>query len=432
MIYLNSQRGTYIIAIFTNILLILSLTTFICYLLWFYIFNFERVRDIKKQKQADHFDLYIMVPLLNEENTIFSYINDLINELNQIDQTINPNILLLDDASDDDTLRNLHILQNSLHHLRTKVYILERHFPNAQQGKGASLNFGLDFISKLPTTLDKQHTIIGIIDADGFISAKDINDIIGTFENNQVSMVQSAVAMNRRDYNWLSKMQDTEFLGANSFMQESRNRLGQAIASGNGQFLTLQMAQDVRWGNSLLEDFEFTVRGLFKQHRAIFLPSAIVYQEAVTSLRPLLRQRIRWCEGSMQCFVKYTKKIIQSKVINPGVKIDLSLFLILPFFSMLLNIANICSIIVQLDNIFTRKSIPVLIVFGIVVCATLLVWLMMAIEYHQNTQGLSLFTCILRAWQCILYNFILSFIPYAAFAFLLMGRNSWAKTSHGT
>lgn len=71
MIYLNSQRGTYIIAIFTNILLILSLTTFICYLLWFYIFNFERVRDIKKQKQADHFDLYIMVPLLNEENTFF-------------------------------------------------------------------------------------------------------------------------------------------------------------------------------------------------------------------------------------------------------------------------------------------------------------------------------------------------------------------------
>jgi cellulose synthase/poly-beta-1,6-N-acetylglucosamine synthase-like glycosyltransferase len=82
--------------------------------------------------------------------------------------------------------------------------------------------------------------------------------------------------MNRREYNWLSRMQDTEFLGANSFMQESRNRLGQAIASGNGQFLTMEMALNVRWGNSLLEDFEFTVRGLFQNYRAIFLPSAIV------------------------------------------------------------------------------------------------------------------------------------------------------------
>lgn len=420
-----------IILIFTNILLVLSLTTFVCYLLWFSIFNFERVRDVKSQKQSIPYELYIIVPLLNEENTIFSYVNNLINELNNVDHTIEPNIILVDDASSDNTLNNLNTIRDATMGIRTNVHVLSRQFPNAQQGKGAALNFGLDYISQLNRQHDDQHTIIGIIDADGFMTAKDITSVIGAFENNHISMVQTAVGMNRRDFNWLSKMQDIEFLGANSFMQESRNRLGQAIASGNGQFLTLDMALAVRWGNTLLEDFEFTVRGLFKQHRALFLPTAIVYQEAVTKLRPLLVQRIRWCEGSMQCFLKYLKKIITSSHINTGVKIDLPLFLTLPFFSMLLNFANICSILVQFGNIFTRKSLPVIIVFFIVIVFTLMIWLMMAIEYFQNTTDLSLLTCILRAWQCIGYNIILSFIPYVAFFYLITGKKAWAKTVHG-
>ncbi len=148
-------------------------------------------------------------------------------------------------------------------------------------------------------------------------------------------------------------------------------------------------------------------------------------------MRPLLRQRVRWCEGSMQCFVKYLGDIIRSKRINTGVKLDLALFLTLPFFSMLLNFANIISIVVQLGNVITRKSVPVMIVFGIVIVFTLLIWLMMAVEYYQNTRGLSMFKCIIRAWECIFYNFILSLIPYAAFAYLITGKNTWAKTVHG-
>ncbi|WP_225423825.1 glycosyltransferase family 2 protein [Companilactobacillus zhongbaensis] len=419
------------IVTFTNILLILSLTTFLCYLLWFTVFNFERIRDVNSEKKDTPYDLYIMVPLLNEENTIFSYVNNLINELNHVDRSINPNIILIDDASSDKTLKNLHTLCEASLGIRTNIHVLSRRLPNAQQGKGAALNFGLNYIAGLDRRQDDQHTIIGIIDADGFMSAKAMTSVIGAFENNHVSMVQTAVGMNRRNFNWLSKMQDIEFLGANSFMQESRNRLGQAIASGNGQFLTLKMAQDVRWGDSLLEDFEFTVRGLLKQHRALFLPTAIVYQEAVTSLRPLLIQRIRWCEGSMQCFVKYLKKIIVSPHINMGVKIDLSLFLILPFFSMLLNFANIASILIQLTNVFTKRSLPVIIVFSIVIVFTLLIWLMTAIEYFHNTTNLSLLTCLLRAWQCIFYNIILSFIPYVACFYLVTGKRAWAKTTHG-
>ncbi|WP_238704022.1 glycosyltransferase family 2 protein [Companilactobacillus mishanensis] len=418
------------IFIFTYVLLVLSLVTFIGYLLWFSIFNFERVRDVNCQKKNGIYKLYIMVPLLNEENTIFSYVNDLINELDLVDQTIIPNIILIDDASDDRTLENIYKLQDMTRHLRPNVYVLDRHFPNAQQGKGAALNYGLSLISQMDDEFDKQHIIVGIVDADGFISAKHITDVIGAFENNPVGMVQTAVSMNKPENNWLSRMQDIEFLGANSFMQESQNRLGEAIASGNGQFITLDMAEAVGWGNSLLEDFEFTVRGLFKDYRALFLPTAIVYQEAVEKLRPLLRQRIRWCEGSMQCLFKYGVRIMTSPKINTGVKVDMTLFLFLPFFSMLLNFANISSILVQITNIFSRKPIPVLIVFTTVIVFTLIIWFYMALEYYRNTNNLSVLKCVWRAWQCIIYNVILSFIPYAALGYLLKGRSTWDKTAH--
>lgn len=420
------------IVIFTKILLVVSLITFLSYLLWFSVFYLERVKDVNCKVDGTPYNLFIMVPLLNEEMTVSTYVKNLILELNKLGNNIQTNIILINDGSTDNTLRNLQYLEGSINSPHTKIHILNRTLPNAQQGKGSALNFGLDYISNIPTSYDSTHTIVGIVDADGFISADHIKMIIGAFENNDVGMVQTAVSMNSTKHNWLSKMQDIEFLGANSFMQESRNKIGQAIASVNGQFITLKMAQEVRWGNSLLEDFEFTVRGLLKGFKTIFVPHAVVYQEAVQKVHPLFKQRIRWCQGSMQCWAKYSLRILKSPLIHNSVKTDMLLFLTLPFFSMILNVANSFSALLQINNIFTRKPLPVMIVFFTVLLFTLFVWLLMGLEYHQNSDRFSLVRCVLRSWECIIYNYFLSFIPYFAFTYLLMGRAKWDKTAHGS
>lgn len=72
-----------------------------------------------------------------------------------------------------------------------------------------------------------------------------------------------------------------------------------------------------------------------------------------------------------------------------------------------------------------------MVVFLTVLLFTLFIWLLMGLEYHQNTDRFSLFKCVTRSWECILYNYILSFIPYFAFTYLLMGRVKWDKTAHG-
>ena len=258
--------------IITKILLVVSLITFLSYLLWFSIFYLIRDKQVKCGIKNIPYNLFIMIPLLNEENTINSYVKNMVLELNKLNHTIKTNIVLINDGSNDHTLARLLKMQHTLLNSPTNIYVLNRVLPNARTGKGSALNYGLNFIQNLPTKYDKTHTIIGIVDADGFISAKHIKMVIGAFENNPVGMVQTAVSMNLTVHNWLSKMQDVEFLGANSFMQESRNTIGQAIASGNGQFTTLEMAESVKWGNSLLEDFEFTIRGLLQGFKTIFLP----------------------------------------------------------------------------------------------------------------------------------------------------------------
>lgn len=420
-----------IIIFFTKILLIVSLITFLSYLLWFSIFYLIREKNVKYDSDQTPYDLFIMIPLLNEENTIKSYVKNMVLELNKLTPNIKSNIVLINDGSDDHTLANLHKMEKTVNSPKTNVYILNRVLPNARTGKGNALNYGLNFIQHLPSKFDSTHTIIGIVDADGFISAQHIQMVVGTFQNHHVGMVQTAVAMNHSSHNWLTRMQDLEFLGANSFMQESRNQIGQAIASGNGQFTTLKMATSVRWGNSLLEDFEFTIRGLLKGFKTIFLPQAIVYQEAVKKMVPLWKQRIRWCQGSMQCWIKYSKPLFFSGLVSNPVKTDMLLFLTLPFVSMILNIANGFSALLQFNNIFDRKPLPVLIVFFIVLMFTFFVWSLIGLEYHQNNHSYSVFRCVFRAWQCIIYNYILSYIPYFAFTYLVMGRVKWDKTAHG-
>ncbi|KRL67588.1 glycosyltransferase family 2 protein [Companilactobacillus versmoldensis] len=417
---------------FINACLKISLVAFVLYILWFLFFCFKKTKNLPIKKGNLIYELFIMMPLLNEEKTVSRYISKLNDELDKVDETIIPNIVLIDDDSDDQTLKELNKYANTLKiYQRTKIHILNRKKPNAQTGKGDVLNFGINYISKLPHTLSEKQIIIGIIDADGFISHNDINDIIGTFEKNNISMVQCSVGMFNKKQNWLSKMQDLEFMGNNAFMQECRNIIGQAIASGNGQFVTLKMAEDVKWGKSLLEDLEFTLRGLFKNHRALFLPSATVYQEAVPSLKPLIVQRVRWCQGSMQCLFKYGKEIMINRLITPAVKFDLVLLLILPFCSMLLNIANIVTLLVQLHNALTGHLISTIFILSTIAILSIMVWLIVLKKYLKITKDNFKFSHIITIIECMAYNILLSFVPYISFKNLLKKNNSWAKTSHG-
>ena len=74
------------------------------------------------------------------------------------------------------------------------------------------------------------------------------------FNGSAEDLLQTRVGM-LETRNWLQIMQDIEFTVINDWIQNTRNRLGNAAASGNGQFIRVSSVSVQRpWGNALLED----------------------------------------------------------------------------------------------------------------------------------------------------------------------------------
>lgn len=83
-------------------------------------------------------------------------------------------------------------------------------------------------------------------------------------DDEDLDLLQTRVGMLETN-NWLQLMQDVEFTVINDWIQNTRNRLGNAAASGNGQFIRVgSVASSRPWGNALLEDFEFSTRFLMQ------------------------------------------------------------------------------------------------------------------------------------------------------------------------
>lgn len=422
--------GGFKMILIRNGFLVISAIGFFACLGWFMTFQFQRRRSVTLSNRSAKYQFYLLVPLLNEAESVLTTVAQQLRILDALAPQITPHLVLINDGSTDATAANVAALQQTQAQHRTRIELIRRRLPEAQQGKGAALNAAVAQIKRtLPAHATPATTIIGVVDADGLISSADLMKVFRAFTANPVAMVQTNIAMTNPRVNWLTRMQNFEFIAINAFMQEARNRIGAAIASGNGQFMTLAMVLDTGWGASLLEDFEFTVRGVFKGYHGLFLPNAVVYQEAVTRFKPLFRQRIRWCTGSMQCFVCYGQQIVQSPKLLSRIKCDLLLFLILPFCAMVLLIANLVALGTQLVNLVISNPHPVIFAFVIIILLTLLLWTVFALEYVQTT-GVAFPTAVKLSWQAVGYNVCLSIVPFVALYKLLSGDHRWDKTIH--
>lgn len=137
--------------------------------------------------------------------------------------------------------------------------------------------------------------ICGVLDADAYMDEAAYLRVMEHFVLvPELSLLQTRVAM-FKERNWLQKLQDIEFVIINNWIQNIRNRLGNAAASGNGQFIRVSAVSGYHpWGNALLEDFEFSTRFLLQAKAPHYASEIVVYQEALAQVRPFIRQHARW------------------------------------------------------------------------------------------------------------------------------------------
>ena len=76
---------------------------------------------------------------------------------------------------------------------------------------------------------------------------------------------------------------------------------------GNGQLIKRSALVDVAgWNNkAITDDLDLSMRLLTNNWDIRFCPYACVYEEGVTTIKALLRQRRRWAEGSIRRYLDY-------------------------------------------------------------------------------------------------------------------------------
>nr|WP_243683411.1 glycosyltransferase family 2 protein [Lactiplantibacillus plantarum] len=225
-------------------------------------------------------------------------------------------------------------------------------------------------------------------------------------------------------------------MGVNNATQQLRNRLGQGIASGNGQFVRLDLALQNPWGNSLLEDLEFTLRTwLLGGTRTAFDHTLVVQQEAVEQLRPFFRQRVRWCQGAVQC-MRYLPALWRSGRLNHFQKLDTTFWILMPISGCIVPLTSLITLVVLVSRSLQHwqvgwhhLAIGTLLVIAFSAC------LVLAALYQRNCavvkQPVGFMNALKQSLSFQAFLLIISLTPYVAIYRQLRGQTAWAKTRHG-
>jgi len=341
------------------------------------------------------------------------------------------------------------------------IHPVIRALPDARLGKGAALNaaYGAlkDWRSEHSSTdVGEDRVIVVVLDADGELAPNALRQVAGhaAFGSPAVGAVQAAVRMTNRDdpapspgrgrlanvwSRYLIRMQDIEFRTTIAAMQVLRMRTVSVGLGGNGQFARMSaldaacVEENAPWGDALLEDYEIGLRIMLAGYRTVYAHDTYVAQEALPTVRRLLTQRTRWCQGGMQC-ARYLPRIYGSPVFTNAGALEAAYFLAIPY--------------VQLIGIFLWPSVAIaMLTMGALAAGGVLVWAVNAawilplwvvtgilpfalwpVIYVRREERGSLWRGVIWGVGYWLYMYQSYICVLRALGRVIAGKNGWTKT----
>lgn len=267
----------------------------------------------------------VVIPAHNEEEVIGHTIEALLRQ-DYEDRLV----MVMNDGSKDATSEVAHRYEGP------SVIVVDRGADIAGQGKGAVLNHAFDILLGMVSERDERlrgrgvrDIVICIVDADGQLERTSLSEVAPFFSEPDVGGVQIGVRIANADTNFLTRMQDLEFVGFSAMVQEARDAWGAVGLGGNGQFTrlaALQSAGSKPWSDCLTEDLDLGLTLTKEGWKIRFCPTAWVAQQAVVSFRPLMRQRTRWIQGHYQCW-QHAPGLVSERRIPVGTRLDLMVYL---------------------------------------------------------------------------------------------------------
>lgn len=272
----------------------------------------------------------VHIPFYNEKNVVRRAIEAAVNF-----KYPNYEIILADDSTDETTgiirkyqeeslfkyekLKETHGDGWTLTEVEVKPGIMLKHIHRtSREGyKGAALDLALKLTN--PKT-----EFVSVFDAD-FVPYPDTLELFLKYfqVNSEQSTLDNVAAVQgyqwhvlNKSENWITRGVRSEYAG--SYVVE---RSGAEIygglkqISGSVYMIKREALESVGWGTSITEDFELTLKLYEKGYKVLYTPYIQAPSECVSTLKRLVRQRMRWAEGhSFNIKKMFWRLMLNSKI----------------------------------------------------------------------------------------------------------------------
>jgi cellulose synthase/poly-beta-1,6-N-acetylglucosamine synthase-like glycosyltransferase len=375
------------------------------------------------------FAVYFLIPCLNERLVIGDTVRAALR------QGPHHKVVVVDDGSEDDTGA---VAQAAG---RDRVLVCRRELPEARQGKGMALNAGLSVLrdDARKRGLGPANVIVCVMDADGRLSSGAVTTVTRLFLSPRIGGIQLPVRIRNRG-RWLTDFQDFEFWGLQPLQQAGRSESGTVSLGGNGQFTRLMALDGLGaepWSDSLTEDLDLSISLIVQGWMLGTTLDAHVSQQAVESLRRLIRQRSRWLQGHI-VVSKRLGEVWRSDRPSSQAVLEVTAYLTTPFLIILP-----WSVIFNLSLVWTGQRLvapsPVEIAGSAALAKAVLLagWYLISFAphlvagciYFRRRRGeLSLLRALVLAHLLFIYNYVTFIAAWRGLFRVLRGETRWEKT----
>ncbi|MBT0160915.1 glycosyltransferase family 2 protein [Candidatus Bathyarchaeota archaeon A05DMB-2] len=274
------------------------------YLLRHLLFTFWAIahRKPRNHKRALKWSpkVTILIPAHNEEKVI----GQLLKSLTGLSYKGSYDVVVVDDASKDRTGE----IAEQIAAATQSPYISVIHRAHGGNGKPLALNEALGHATG---------EILIFFDAD-YLPRKDlIQQLLRGFTRPDVAAVQGYIEVRNHSRALISKVVRLERLAGYRISQHARGELRLMPQLGGTVMAVRRKAlQELSGFNTeaLAEDTDLTLRLTLRGYRVHYGLEARSSEEAVEGMRAYFRQRHRWALGHMQCALRYSGKILRSKL----------------------------------------------------------------------------------------------------------------------
>ncbi len=356
----------------------------------------------------------IMIPAHNEEAVITNTVENIL-QMNYE----NFNVIVIDDRSTDNTASVIINLEKKYE----KVTALIRS-KDAFPGKSAVLNDAFK--------IAKGEAIL-VFDADATVEPDFLSKLIPYLEPKDVGAVQARKVIRNKNQNLLTRCQNNEYTMDTHFQVGRDSVKGAVELRGNGELIKRQAIEDINgWNNyTIVDDLDMSTRLHIKGWDVRFCPDAIVYEEGISYIRPLYRQRRRWLEGTIRRYLEYAGDVLFSKKMSLRASLDMTAYIsqfIMPGWFLM-------EILIRGFKVLAKQAPPHMLYSSIFIGCVIGFGFFFGARYAlRRYDYMPRLDATFEALETSIYLLIIWFplVLYICFKILFMKKDmNWGKTAHG-